>query len=169
MNRKFWSVMVAAVALGLLACAGPVGLGAALAQAPSTETGQQLENEPLTIVTKGGRRHQFTVEVADEPSEMAIGLMHRTEMAANHGMLFDFGTTRIVQMWMKNTPMSLDMLFIIEDGTIVRIAERTQPFSLAIISSQEPVSHVLEIKAGVSRLLGLKPGDRVEHRSFSRQ
>lgn len=137
---------------------------AQVSQAASGES-QRLESETLAIVTDRGR-YEFTAEIADEEHERAKGLMFRHEMEANHGMLFDFGTTRLVQMWMKNTPLPLDMLFIRPDGTIATVAERTQPFSLDVISSVERVSHVFEIRAGVARLLGLKPGDRVEHRMF---
>ena len=126
---------------------------------------QRLESENLTVVTGQGR-FDLTVEIADEPTEHAVGLMFREEMAADHGMLFDFGETRPVTMWMKNTPLSLDRVFVRQDGTVAHIAERTEPFSLATISSGEPVSHVLEIKGGVARMMGLQPGDRLEHRLF---
>ena len=121
---------------------------------------QRLDTEPLTVVTATGS-HLFTVEIADDPHEQAIGLMHREEMAADHGMLFDFGPPRIVTMWMKNTLISLDMVFVRPDGTVARVAERTEPLSLKTISSNEPVSHVLELRGGVARLIGLKPGDRL--------
>lgn len=124
--------------------------------------------EPITILTSQGR-HAFTVEIADDPAERAQGLMHRQSMPPDHGMLFDFGTPRPVQMWMKDTPLSLDMIFIDPQGTVVSIAERTTPFSPAIIASDGPVSHVLEVKAGIARLIGLKPGDRIEHRLFEQR
>lgn len=126
---------------------------------------QFLESESLTVVTGQGR-FDLTVEVADEPNEQAIGLMFREEMETDHGMLFDFGETRPVSMWMKNTPLSLDMIFIRKDGTVANIAERTVPFSVETVSSSEPVAFVLEIKGGVARMMGLKPGDRLEHRLF---
>jgi uncharacterized protein len=137
--------------------------GHALAQ--SEQAQQQLEAERLVIVTDTGR-HEFEAEIADDSAEQSKGLMFRESMPANHGMLFDFGQSRMVQMWMKNTPMPLDMVFILADGTVARIAERTVPYSLDVISSQEPVSFVLEIRAGVSKLIELKPGDRLEHRLF---
>lgn len=124
------------------------------------------EAEEIWIVTTQGR-FAFTAEIADEPAERSQGLMFRETMPAKHGMLFDFGQTRPVQMWMRNTPLSLDMVFLDEAGTVTHIAERTTPFSDAIIDSGGPVSHVLELNAGISRLIGLKPGDRVEHRSFN--
>jgi uncharacterized membrane protein (UPF0127 family) len=90
-------------------------------------------------------------------------------MAPTHGMLFVFGPPREIHMWMRNTPLSLDMIFIDETGEVKNIAERTTPFSDAIIDSGVPVSFVLEINAGVSRLLGLKQGDKIEHRLFIKQ
>ncbi len=126
---------------------------------------QILDSEDLVIVTAGGS-HTLKVEIADEPHEQAKGLMFREDLAANEGMLFDFGETRMVTMWMKNTPLSLDMLFVRSDGTVATIAERTEPFSLKTISSGEPVSFVLELRGGVAKLMGIKPGDRLEHRLF---
>lgn len=128
---------------------------------------QILESEDLAIITSRGR-YEFKAEIADEAGEQAKGLMFREDLAADEGMLFDFGETRIVTMWMKNTPLSLDMLFIRADGTIARIAERTTPYSLDVIASGEPVPFVLELRGGVANLIGAKAGDRIEHRLFSR-
>lgn len=131
---------------------------------PSLEVeGRQAEE--IWIVTKSGR-FRFTAEIADDPQERSRGLMFRQSMPPKHGMLFDFGEVRPVHMWMRNTPLSLDMIFLDETGTVTRIAERTTPFSDAIIDSGGPISHVLELNAGIARLIGLKPGDRVEHASF---
>lgn len=121
--------------------------------------------ESLTIVSDG-KRHAFQVEVMRTPEQRARGLMHRQFMPADRGMLFDFERTAPVAMWMQNTFIPLDMLFIRADGTIARIAERTEPLSTRTIPSGEPVLSVLEINGGVSRQLGIKPGDRVEHPLF---
>jgi hypothetical protein len=131
------------------------------------ETGQPmvLEAERLTIVTAQGS-YDFEVEIADEPEEHARGLMFRTDLPPKRGMLFDFGNPRMVSMWMKNTPRSLDMVFLSSDGTVASIAERTVPFSEEIIPSGAPVSFVLELNAGVARMIGLKKGDRLKHRLF---
>ncbi len=77
-------------------------------------------------------------------------------------MLFDFGQTRMVTMWMRNTPLPLDMVFIREDGTVANVAERTTPFSEDIVPSAGPVAYVLELNGGIARMIGLKPGDKVE-------
>ena len=87
-------------------------------------------------------------------------------MAADHAMLFDFWRFFPVTMWMKNTYLPLDMVFIRADGTIARVAADTEPLSTAIISSGEPVLGVLELNAGTAAKLGIRPGDRVEHAMF---
>lgn len=117
--------------------------------------------EPLTIRKADGTTAAFTVELAISADQRALGLMNRREMAADTGMLFDFGLTRRVAMWMKNTYLPLDMLFIRKDGTISRIAADTAPHSEAIIDSREPVHFVLELNAGTAARLGIRPGDRV--------
>ncbi len=126
------------------------------------------EAEELWINTRQGR-FRFTAEIADDDSERSSGLMFRQSMPPTHGMLFDFQETRQVIMWMRNTPLPLDMIFVDKSGRVVRIAERTTPFSDATIDSGEPVSFVLEINAGVSRLIGLKAGDHLEHRVFTKE
>ena len=118
--------------------------------------------EPLTIETGTGV-HAIEVEVARTPEERGIGLMHRTELAPDRGMLFDFGATRPVTMWMKNTLISLDMFFAESDGRIVTIAERTTPLSEKRIRSGQPVRYVLEMIAGSAQRLGIAPGDRLRH------
>jgi uncharacterized protein len=121
-----------------------------------------FSTEPLTIRKGDGTTRTFTVELAISADQRAQGLMNRKEMAADRGMLFDFGLTRRVAMWMKNTYLPLDMLFIREDGTIARIAADTVPQSEAIIDSREPVHFVIELNAGTAAKLGIVPGDRAE-------
>ncbi|WP_082766968.1 DUF192 domain-containing protein [Bosea sp. PAMC 26642] len=123
--------------------------------------------EPLVIVS-GEKRHAFQVEVMRTPDQRAKGLMHRNYMPADRGMLFDFARTEPVAMWMQNTFIPLDMLFIRADGTVARIAERTEPLSTRTIPSGEPVLSVLEINGGVAEKLGIKPGDKIEHVLFKR-
>jgi uncharacterized protein len=118
--------------------------------------------EPLTIHKADGTTAAFTVELAISADQRAQGLMNRKEMAVDQGMLFDFGLTRRVAMWMKNTYLPLDMLFIREDGTISRVAADTVPQSEAIIDSREPVHFVLELNAGTAAKLGIAPGDKVD-------
>jgi uncharacterized membrane protein (UPF0127 family) len=121
--------------------------------------------EPLSIRSQSGIHH-FKVEVARNDADRSQGLMYRRTMPADQGMLFDFGRVAPVSMWMQNTYLSLDMLFVRPDGTIARIAANTEPLSTRTISSGEPVLSVLELNAGTAAKLGIKPGDRVEHPLF---
>jgi uncharacterized membrane protein (UPF0127 family) len=123
--------------------------------------------EPLTIVTASGPQ-RFEVEVARNDADRQQGLMFRRSLAPDRGMLFDFARREPVSMWMKNTYISLDMLFIRADGTVARVAENTEPLSTRVIESGEPVLGVLELVAGTARRLGIKQGDRVEHPVFKK-
>jgi uncharacterized membrane protein (UPF0127 family) len=122
---------------------------------------------PLTIHSASGT-HRFNVELADTAEKRSVGLMHRPAMAADGGMLFDFKTDGQVTMWMRNTRIPLDMLFITRDGRIANIAERTVPFSETTIPSKGPVRAVLELNGGTSARLKIKPGDRVDHPMFAK-
>ena len=125
----------------------------------------ELPLEALAIETSAGMR-LFQVEVARLPEQRAIGLMWRKTMAPDSGRLFDFDVERHVTMWMQNTPLSLDMLFITEDGSVASIAADTTPFSTDRISSGVQVGAVLELLAGSAERLGIAPGDRVRHSMF---
>ena len=120
---------------------------------------------PLELVTASGT-HRFTVEIADTNETRARGLMFRRSLAADRGMLFLYDGPQPVTMWMRNTYISLDMIFITAAGTVHHIARDTEPFSEEIIASNGPVSAVLEVVAGTAQRLGLKPGDRVRHAAF---
>jgi hypothetical protein len=122
--------------------------------------------QPLEIVTKSAV-HVFSVEMATTEQEKETGLMYRKELADGKGMLFDFSPEQEVSMWMKNTYISLDMIFIKADGRILRIAENTEPLSTKIIPSNGPVKGVLEVIAGTAQKYGIKPGDRVGHPLFN--
>ena len=155
-TRRAWLAL--AIALALLPAA-------ALAQ-PTGEPQPILDQEPLTIETVGGPV-SFLVEMARTPAEQSRGLMFRTLVLPGTGMLFVHERPRQVSMWMRNTPTSLDMVFIDEDGTIESIAADTTPFAEAVISSNGPVAAVLEILAGEAERLGIAPGDRVRHPHFA--
>lgn len=130
----------------------------ALAQSQIVEFGKGH----LAIVTGSGPQN-FNVELAVTPEQRMRGLMFRKELAPDAGMLFDFGSeSDRASMWMKNTYIPLDMLFIKADGEIESIAERTIPHSLEPISSRGPVRYVLEVNGGTSARLGIKPGDRMK-------
>jgi len=123
------------------------------------------EEETLEIVTHTGV-HTFTVEVAVTDEERERGLMFRRELPEGRGMLFDFKTDVNATMWMKNTYIPLDMIFIRADGRIQRIAENTEPQSIKIIPAGAPVRAVLEVIAGTAKKLGIRPGDRVAAAMF---
>jgi len=122
--------------------------------------------QPLEIVTKNGVQ-VFSVEMATTEEEKEKGLMFRKELADGKGMLFDFSPEQEVSMWMKNTYISLDMIFIRADGTILRIAENTEPMSTRIIASGGLAKGVLEVIAGTAKKYGIEPGDRVGHPLFN--
>lgn len=121
--------------------------------------------QPLEIVTQTGVQ-VFSVEMATTEEEKQTGLMYRKELADGKGMLFDFSPEQEISMWMKNTYISLDMIFIRADGRILRIAENTEPLSTKIISSRGLAKGVLEVPAGTAQKYGIRPGDRVGHPLF---
>ncbi len=147
--------------------AAAVGFAACGAAAPAGESGLvTFGASSLAIETARGERHRFRVEFAATPQQRAQGLMYRPTLAPDAGMLFDYGREAPVAMWMKNTLIPLDILFIAANGVIVNIAERAVPGSLASIVSARPVRAVLEINGGTAERLGIGPGDRVVHAIF---
>jgi uncharacterized protein len=127
---------------------------------------QAASIQPLEIVTKTGV-HVFSVEMATTEEEKTTGLMYRKELAEGKGMLFDFSPDQEVSMWMKNTYIPLDMIFIRADGRILRIAENTEPLSTKIIPSRGLAKAVLEVIGGTAQKYGIQPGDRVAHPLFN--
>lgn len=147
------------------AFAGPSLLvGQALA-GTSAAASTAAHEERLELVTASGV-HALDVEVAATPEKQAYGLMYRTSLPDTKGMLFPHKQPTELTMWMRNTYIPLDMVFIRADGTVHRIETRTEPLSERIISSEGPVSAVLEIAGGAAERMGLKPGDKVRHAVF---
>ena len=120
----------------------------------------------LSIITSNGSKHNFLVEVAKTEEEKKIGLMFRKTLAKNAGMLFLYKREALRLMWMKNTFIPLDILFIDKKGVIKRVVKRTTPHSLATISSRKSVLAVLELRGGITSSLEIKKGDRIEHPAF---
>ncbi len=137
----------------------------ALAQQPAGTPQERLAVEPLAIRTKEGTVH-LLVEMARSPMEQSKGLMFRVEVPDGTGMLFVHERPRPVAMWMKNTPTSLDMLFIEATGRVQKIAARTTPYSETVLPSDGPVAGVLEIRGGEAERLGIAVGDTVHHPHF---
>lgn len=153
-TRRF--LIVGLTALALAACA---------AKAPEGPNGEALQK--LAVVTDSGE-HSFWVEIADEEPERQRGLMFRPPLEADRGMLFQWPgeAAREQSFWMRNTPSSLDILYIDPQGRIVSIAAHATPFSEAPIPSNGPANGVLELRAGRAAEIGAKPGDKVLHPYF---
>lgn len=128
----------------------------------------RMRTERLWLQPSGANEVPIDIEVADTPEEKAMGLMFRTELADSQGMLFAYPAPRELTMWMRNTYIPLDMLFIRPDGIIHRIERRATPLSERVISSGGPVMAVLELPGGAAERLGIKEGDRVRYPLFSR-
>ena len=152
-RMRAWLWMSVAAVAGLCAIA-------------ASSSAQAASIQPLEIVTKSGVQ-VFSVEMATTEEEKTTGLMYRKELQDGKGMLFDFSPEQQVSMWMKNTYISLDMIFIRADGRILRIAENTEPLSTQIIPSRGLAKGVLEVIAGTAKKYGIEPGDRVGHPLFS--
>lgn len=134
---------------------------AARAQEEPTGPQPQLPKQAITIVSDDGQRHVFNVEIAKDEQQQITGLMFRKSVPPDGGMLFVWPAPEVSQMWMKNTLVPLDMVFIRSDGVIDSIAENTVPHSLRDISSQGQVIATLELQGGITAKLGITVGDRV--------
>ncbi len=152
----------------LLAALAGVAISGTLSAQVIDPTGPQpeLPREKLVIVTRDGASHPFNVEMAISENQQTVGEMFRTQERPDGGMLFDWGFARPSQMWMRNTLIPLDMIFINPDGTIRAIAENTVPRSLAVIDSHGPVRATLEVIAGTTAKLNIRVGDAVHQRIF---
>ena len=128
----------------------------------------QPSSEKLIIESKISGKHIFKIEIADTPKTREYGLMFREHLNPNQGMLFELKRTEVVKLWMKNTLIPLDMIFIAPDGLIKKIHENAEPKSLKSISSDFPVSAVLEINGGRTKALGFTVGDKIIHPYFSK-
>ena len=147
----------------LALCAVTAGISACAPKGPVDESGRPLE--PLVVVTSNGR-HDFIVEIADDEAKRQQGLMYRQPLADDRGMLFQFDDVAERSFWMKNTPSSLDIVYVDAGGRIVSIASHTTPFSEAPVPSYGAAKGVLEVRAGRMAEIGAKAGDRVEHSFF---
>lgn len=130
------------------------------ATTPSSKSEAGLEQRSL-CVDSGLKKHSFTVEMAITSQQQMQGMMFRTELADDKGMLFPFDDIRPASFWMKNTVIPLDIIFVRKDGTIANIAVNTVPYSTDPVPSDGPVAAVLELRGGLTLELGINAGDRV--------
>jgi uncharacterized membrane protein (UPF0127 family) len=144
------------ILVAFLAARSRFSVGADLQQYPTSE---------LTIISASGP-HRFKVELAETPAQMTQGLMFRTSLAPDAGMLFDYKQPTVATMWMRNTLIPLDMLFVDAQGRIVNIHQRAVPQSLDVIAATAPVRAVIELNGGTASRFGIEPGDRVVHPIF---
>ena len=120
---------------------------------------------PLSIVSEGGT-HEFMVERAVSLDQQARGMMFRETMGPDAGMIFEFDEPKVATIWMKNTSIPLDILFVRSNGRILKIEHMAQPYKLRSASSEAVVASVVELQGGRSRDLGIMPGDLVRHEFF---
>ena len=163
-----FALMVARLRIGGRLVMSLAAASAVLVTLCATPGARAASFQPLEIATKSGVQ-VFSVEMATTEEEKQTGLMYRKELPDGKGMLFDFSPEQQISMWMKNTYISLDMIFIRADGRILRIAENTEPLSTKIISSGGLAKGVLEVIAGTAQKYGIQPGDRVAHPLFNKR
>lgn len=149
--------ILASVLISLLFLAGP---------SLASEEIIRLPVEQVIVTTDRGDI-AFATEIAASDETRSRGLMFRRSMGAREAMLFHWPSPRVVSMWMRNTYLSLDMLFVTADGTVVHVQADTVPQSLDVLSAGREVSAVMELVAGTAAKLGIRPGSRLKHRFFS--
>lgn len=156
-------VLVAGLGMVLAACSTQVASESAASESLAVDAKHPVSGLKVIIlkVTSGERTHGFQVELAESPEEQARGLMFRTDLGDDEGMLFPSNPPAPRSFWMKNTPLSLDIIFIGMDGRILNIADHTEPYSFESVRSDGIASAVLELRAGRSAELGIGPGDKV--------
>lgn len=163
--------LLAACTAALLVGANAVAQDASERACPSPPENDAIDfGEPIEVsVVAGEETHAFTTLVADDPFETSRGMMFRPSMADDEAMFFDFSNDlpdRVHRFWMRNTCVSLDILYIRADGTVIGIVERAQPFAEILLPSPGPVRGVLEIRGGRAGELGITPGAQVLHPAF---
>lgn len=166
----FYGLCLSLISMNLMACSvdgaasrDNITTTECSAGTPLGESEAGLNVVTLCIDKKEGdtvsTTHSFAVEIAATEAQQARGLMFRTELADDKGMIFPYQTPRILSFWMKNTVISLDIIFINQDGSIANIARDTEPYSTDSVSSINPTVAVLELRAGLTKELGIKAGD----------
>ncbi len=152
--------MLFSLILGASLLAAPV-----FAQTSKNDVVDFGEPKPLSIVTEEGT-HDFLVEEAKTLDQQARGMMFRETMDADTGMIFEFAEPKIATIWMKNTSIPLDILFVRSNGKILKIEHSHQPYTLRSASSEAVIAAVVELKGGEAKARGIRPGDTVKHPFF---
>jgi uncharacterized membrane protein (UPF0127 family) len=155
-------------AYAVMALAAAIIFAGVLSVHNGTASTAQFGEDELAIVSPTGARNVFKVEIAETQQQLAQGLMFRDRLAPDRGMLFIYPNFDEATMWMHNTPIALDMLFIDDKGKVVSIAANNRPYDDRQIPSKLPVRAALEINAGKAAELGLKVGDKVENKRLER-
>ena len=151
---------ILSIAIGLSLMAAP-----AFAQTSKNDVVDFGDPKPLTIVTEEGN-HEFLVEEAKTLDQQARGMMFRESMEGDSGMIFEFDKPKIATIWMKNTSIPLDILFVRSNGKILKIEHSHQPYTLRSASSEAVIAAVVELKGGEAKRRGIRPGDEVKHPFF---
>ena len=159
--RVIFGISVAALAL--CACSSNASEGTPATTAAAESARHAVSGLPVIPlgVTHGGKRHEFRVEVARSREEQGKGLMFRTAMGADEGMIFPENPPRVPSFWMRNTVIPLDIIYIGLDGRILNIAANAVPYDETPLTAAGPSSGVLELNGGRAAQLGIKPGDKV--------
>ena len=148
------------LSIGFALLAGPV-----FAQTSKNDVVDFGEPKPLSIVTGDGT-HEFLVDEAKTNDQQARGMMFRESMDADSGMIFEFDEPKVATIWMKNTSIPLDILFVRSNGKILKIEHSHRPYTLRSTSSEAVIAGVVELKGGESKARGIRPGDTVKHPFF---
>jgi len=161
MNKIVCVLMTFFLVLGLM-----IFSNAAYALGDAEPAPGSLPIEKLTITNPDGSTHELYVEVAKTPQQQEDGLMYRTHLDADKGMLFVFPGPNQISFWMKNTLVPLDMVFIRADGRVANVHAGAKPLDLTPVPSAGPVVAGLEIKAGQAQVLGLQKGSLIQSASL---
>ena len=145
----------------ILCCSFVFPLSTFTANARTLDDLEDLEKGTVSIKLNSNESIEFSVLIAESNKDRRQGLMHIEFMEENQGMLFVFNPPRRVSMWMRNTPMSLDILFIDRNGKVINMEENTMPYSTKALSSGGTIRWVLEINDGLAKTKGIKTGDLV--------
>ena len=145
----------------LSSCASAPGEGSGCSAGAAQAISAADLNQVQLCIRSKAKTHSFVVEVAETSQQQSKGLMFRTELPDNKGMLFPFVEVRMASFWMKNTVIPLDIIFIRPDGVIENIAENAEPYSTIPVESTAPVTAVLELRGGLAAEMGITSGDKV--------